>query len=401
MKPLFSLRYTTFVITLFIAFTLPAAERFTGAWNLAALKRTPTVEWGTHSNLTQEVYYEGEPVNGVLTRVFAYVGRPADRSGKLPAMVLVHGGGGKAFANWAQMWAERGYVALAMDLTGKGPDGKPLPEAGPDQRDWNIFRPFTEADLKELWPYHAVAAVIRGHSLLANLPEVDARRIGITGISWGGYLTCIVAGLDDRLKCAIPVYGSGFLWEDSAWLGQFQRLGPVETKRWSDSFDPSKYLPGVRCPILFVNRPTDFHYRLAVHQKSRQLVPNGHDLHMDIKLSHSHPAGWAPKEIALFADSVLRGGKSLARLGELKRNGEIVTAKFKSTVPIVRGELCFTTEADAYEKRKWQATPAEVTGQEVWAKLPEARPLTFFLNIIDQRGAITSSAHVELPAVSK
>jgi len=29
----------------------------------------------------------------------------------------------------------------------------------------------------------------------------------VTGISWGGYLTCIVAGIDDRLKAAVPVYG--------------------------------------------------------------------------------------------------------------------------------------------------------------------------------------------------
>src|ERR1041384_736572 len=249
-----------------------------------------------------------------------------------------------------------------------------------------------------MWTYQAVAAVVRGHSLLASLPEVDARRIGVTGISWGGYVTCIVADVDDRLKCAVPVYGSGFLWEDSAWLEEFERLGQAEAKHWCDFFDPSKYLPGVRCPILFVNRPTDLHYRLAVHQKSRRLVPGGHDLHMDIRLAHSHPAGWAPKEIGLFADSILRNGKPLARVGEPKRRGDTVSASFKTSVSIARCELCFTTDTGPYEVRNWQSVPAEISRNEVHAALPKNRPLTFFLNVIDERGAITSSPHEELDA---
>ena len=79
---------------------------------------------------------------------------------------------------------------------------------------------------QRLWTYHAVAAVIRGHSLLLAQKEVDPQRIGLTGISWGGYLTCIVAGLDDRLKVAVPVYGCGFLHENSCWLGRVPEARP-------------------------------------------------------------------------------------------------------------------------------------------------------------------------------
>ena len=32
----------------------------------------------------------------------------------------------------------------------------------------------------------------------------------MTGISWGGYLTCLVASLDSRFIAAAPVYGCGF-----------------------------------------------------------------------------------------------------------------------------------------------------------------------------------------------
>ena len=77
------------------------------------------------------------------------------------------------------------------------------------------------------WTYHAVADVILAHSLVLSFPEVDPNRTALTGISWGGYLTCIVAGLDDRFKAAVPVYGCGFLDENSVWLGRFAKMSPA------------------------------------------------------------------------------------------------------------------------------------------------------------------------------
>jgi len=377
-----------------------AVPAYTGPWNRAALYQPPVHTFGSTTGLVQEVYYEGVLFQGKPTRVFAYLGRPAGQ-GPFPAMVLVHGGGGQAFANWAEMWAKRGYVAIAMDTAGNGPGKVRLPDGGPDQSDVEKFQKFPTAEVKDMWTYHAVAAVIRGHSLLRSLPEVDANRIGITGISWGGYLTCIVAGVDDRLKCAIPVYGSGFLWEDSAWLAQFEKLGPEQSKRWCDLFDPSTYLPNVTCPTLFVNRPTDFHYRLAVYQKSYNLVKGPRNLHMDIKLGHSHPAGWNPKEIGLFADSILSDGAPLAKVTEMTVAGNTAVAGFTTKVPVTKAELCYTTDTGTYDKRKWQAVPANITKDVVSAPLPKERPLTFFLNVIDERGAITSSPHLEFGADQK
>jgi Hsp70 protein/prolyl oligopeptidase family protein len=101
-------------------------------------------------------------------------------------------------------------------------------------------------------------AAIRGASLLADRPDVDAGCIGITGISRGGYLTCIVAGLDDRLKVAVPVYGCGFLHENSTWLGIFQKMPTEMRKLWVENLEPSRYLGQGRIPVLFVTGINDF-----------------------------------------------------------------------------------------------------------------------------------------------
>src|SRR4051794_3110111 len=46
------------------------------------------------------LFFDGLPYRGKPTRVFAWYGVPARRAGKVPAIVLVHGGGGTAFREW-------------------------------------------------------------------------------------------------------------------------------------------------------------------------------------------------------------------------------------------------------------------------------------------------------------
>ena len=155
----------------FLLLTIPAtaAERFTRPWKIAELKTTPVSSTSKPESNISEVFYENVPLAGKPTRVFAYYAVPREGRGPFPAMVLVHGGGGKAFREWAALWADRGYAAIAMDLSGRGPDGKRLPDGGPEQSDDEKFRDFAEAD--QMWSYHAVAAAVRAHSFLARAPK--------------------------------------------------------------------------------------------------------------------------------------------------------------------------------------------------------------------------------------
>jgi dienelactone hydrolase len=323
------------------------------------------------------------------TRVFAYLARPEGGKGKLPAMVLVHGGGGAAFEQWAELWAKRGYVALAMDLAGQGPDRQRLPDGGPAQDDATKFG---DVPVKNAWSYHAVANVIRGVSLLASREEVDPQRLGITGISWGGYLTCIVAGLDDRLKVAVPVYGCGFLDENSVWLPTFQKMTAERRKAWVEQFDPSRYLARARMPMLFVNGTNDGAYPLDSYQKSYRLVKD-RALCVTVNMPHGHPAGWAPVEIGLFVDQHLREGKLLARVEPVQRDGDRVSVKFRSETPIVRAALHFTSDSGPWKERKWQTSEAKLGQGTAQAELPRERPLVFFFTVTDDRKATVSTEH--------
>ena len=360
---------------------------------MKALAQPPEITWGDADGLVQKVYYEGEPFLGKPTRVFAYYGRPAEGDGPFPAVLLVHGGGGRAFDAWARHWAARGYVALAMDLAGCGPAGR-LPDGGPNQGHPAKFSDHIDGNLKDMWTYHAVAAIIRGHTLLAARPEVDADRIAMTGISWGGYLTCIVAGLDDRLKAAVPVYGCGFLHENSCWTaGSLAQLTDEQRASWVEHFDPSQYLPGARRPMLWVNGTNDFAYPLDSYKKSYRAAPGPNALAITIRRRHGHI--WTFPEVDAFIDSILKKDvKPLAKIGEMiSDEAGVVLASVESEVPIKSAELIYTTDEGVWQKRNWVSMPATICERTVTAKLPTPRPTVYYINVTDERGLTVSTPH--------
>ncbi len=67
----------------------------------------------------QPLFFDGLPYQGKPTRVFAWLGLPPPRSGKVPGFVLVHGGGGTAFKEWVQKWNEQGFAAISLALEGQ------------------------------------------------------------------------------------------------------------------------------------------------------------------------------------------------------------------------------------------------------------------------------------------
>ena len=148
-----------------------------------------------------------------------------------------------------------------------------------------------------------------------DLVEVDADRVGLTGISWGGCLTCIVAGLDHRFRVAVPVYGCGFLGDNSYWTDKSLAAMEAEARsRWLRDFDPSQYLGGVTCPILFLNGTTDFAYPPDSYQKSyRRVSPRLRQVSMNIDLPHGHI--WTFPEVDTFVDKQVRRGTGVPRIG--------------------------------------------------------------------------------------
>ena len=404
-------RVTVFCICLVLAAFQSLRGGPVDPWDRAALYQTPrlfeTTEFVT--NEVKTVFYEGEPYQGRPTRVFAYYGLPAGASStnKVPGIVLIHGGGGSAFVRWVKLWNSRGYAAVSMDTCG-AVSGNAYGEeqkghrrhawAGPPG--WGGFGNYDDPVVDQ-WTCHAVAAAVRGHSLLRALPEIDTSRIGVTGISWGGYLTCIVAAVDDRFAFAVPVYGCGFLGDNSAWLNVFQRMTKANADKWLGLWDPSVYLPHAKMPFLWVTGSNDFAYPMDSLQKSYRALKVPFTLCVRLHMPHGHgAAGENPAEILAFADSMTRGARPLPAFTRVVCEGRTVSAAFNANGRrVAKAELNTTTHTGKWQERVWQAAPVTINGNAsgegtLGAELPEGTTVWFF-NLFTDDGLCVSSQHEE------
>ncbi len=383
---------------------VPGTASVLPRWDMEILAKTPKT-CPADAPLAKDmvsVFYQGLPWHKKPTRVFAYYGLPKVAPGeKVPGMVLVHGGGGSAFDAWVRLWNSRGYAAIAMDTCGCVPIGsygkwQRHDAGGPPG--WGGLDQIDEP-AEDQWTYHAIADVALAHSLLRSLPGVDPERIGVTGISWGGYLTCIVSGVDGRFRFAVPVYGCGFLGENSAWLPEFQKMGREKSARWLAWWDPSVWLRESKMPMLWVTGTNDFAYPMDSLQKSYRLVQGPHTLCIRLRMPHGHGgAGENPAEILAFADSQLRRGQPLAKITAQGRNGDQVWSTFEAASPIQRTELNYTCQVGRWQDRKWETAAAQLdaAAHKVTARLPQGVKV-YYLNLIDQRNCVVSTEHREIP----
>lgn len=381
-------------------------------WNQEALFKAPEtfkvdIPELKADNGIKPIFFAGVPYRGKATKVFAWYGVPPHKSGKVPGIVLVHGGGGTAYKSWVKLWMDRGYAAIAIDTCGcvplkdknaKKKRGKAWTrheDCGPEFG--SVFANINEP-IEDQWPYHAVAEAILANSLLRSMPEVDSNRIGITGISWGGFLTGIIVGVDSRFCFAAPVYGCGFLGDNSSWKeGSLRRMGKTKAAKWLKQWDPSNYVGKATMPMLFCDGTNDPHYRPDSWQKTYRLVKTPRTLAMRVRMKHGHPPAGDPPEITVFADSITKNKLPLPEITKQGKSGSNVWVQYASKVPLSKGVLNYTCDSGCWTMRKWESVPAKQNPQTKTfsARLPD-KCTAYYFNLYDNRGCLVSSEHQTL-----
>ena len=373
-------------------------------WDLDELSIPPEVEWLDQGGTVKSLLYKGVDYQGNPTEVFAWysnpdliMGRPSSGE-KFPGVVLVHGGGGKAFKEWVEKWAADGYAAIAMDLAGKGPDGKRLNRPGPDQRGHDKFGSMETGNLREVWSYHAVSSVVLSHSFLLNLPEVDENKTCITGISWGGYLTTIAASLDNRFQAAAPVYGCGFYDESDVFSEPLNQLSSTAKQQWMSYFDHSVYLSSAQSSFLFLNGNKDQHYNVVPYHKTYSLVPKEiRTIAIKPDMKHSHEHGWEPQEIRYFFESVVNQAPPLIQVGDVVEKDGRLRLTYQSPVGLYRARFYYTNDTlSSNIERKWEVQGAviDATSGIVSCPIPESDFKYGFFYLVDHRHLSVSSEFI-------
>lgn len=383
-----------------------AASSLTASfWELDRLRAEPKVEVAAESTeksstgdvACQEIFYDSPGSSGRSLRIFAYLAYPAaKKNARLSGIIIVHGGTGRADKAQAVDWASRGYAALSMDLPGKGPKREASRSEGPDMADDVIFK--VTPSPRDSFLYAAVNSVCRGVSVLSASKQVDSTRIGVVGSSWGGVITLIANGVDNRISAACTIWGAGYIPDESCWLanGNLKPYTKKQIQSWRQHFDPSSYLTSQYGKTLFVGATQDGYYPLRPFIKTYEnakcvkalcLVPNkSHDI---------DDAGRA--DIVKWFDWALRSGPALPSLKVAQSAGKLkVTASGARPVTAVS---LVTADGTVFQKAVWKSD--ELAGKSgVWTVDTPKPTVPYFVTARDDGGALVA-AEVHLGKASK
>ncbi|MEY3897513.1 MAG: hypothetical protein RLZZ214_3034 [Verrucomicrobiota bacterium] len=371
--------------------------------------------------------------------IFAVVASPV-APGKYPGLLVLHGGGGSAEVDKAIAWARRGYVAVAPDLPGIAEPGKIKNTHGPwSDLKYGEGRWVAEPDASASVIFDAVLSAVKSLDLLGSQPNVDVTRIGVVGISWGGYMTTMVCGLaGERVRAGFALYGCGFFD-----LGSMQqreaynpklprsnvgRMPPSEQALWLKHLDAGRRAPGIKAAFFHAAATNDFFgYPLAVQatldailgEKNQVFAPNAnHNLPVPggsvFETAPGEPftptafqpyptpsgqkANWLAMEVPYF-DYHLKGEGKPFPVVRPQPPAEPSLARFTVTAPrpLIQAQVYWAKaspaapRADDVTKREWIAIPATLIGGNFYqAKLPHEAAEWFAL-VSDDRPVSVSS----------
>jgi dipeptidyl aminopeptidase/acylaminoacyl peptidase len=199
---------------------------------------------------SQLVHYKS--FDGKIISAFMWVPFNLKRDGSNPAIVLPHGGPTgqtvDSFARTEAALASRGYICIAPNVrgsTGYGLD-------------------FQRANTKDLGGGDLQDEVFAAKFLTAT-GYVDEKKIGITGGSYGGYMTLMAIGkTPDVWAAAVEEYGIinwlTMLEHEDPFLQQYEKslLGdPVADRKVYDDASPIKFIRDTKAPLLVLQGDND------------------------------------------------------------------------------------------------------------------------------------------------
>ena len=192
-------------------------------------------------------------VNDNNIEIDGWVLKPVDfKEGKLyPGILDIHGGPktvyGEVFFHEMQYWANEGYFVFFLNP--RGSDGR-----GNEFAD--IRGKYGTIDYDDIMNFVDM--------VLINYPEIDKDNIGVTGGSYGGFMTNWIIGHTERFKAAasqrsISNWVSFFGTTD---IGYFFADDQNNATPWSDIdklwfHSPLKYADKVTTPTLFIHSEED------------------------------------------------------------------------------------------------------------------------------------------------
>lgn len=211
---------------------------------------------------TQAVWFKGPDGNELQGWILTPPG--FDPAKKYPSILEIHGGPQLQYGNYFMhefyYLASRGYVVFYCNPRGGRGYG--------EEHTRGIYRDWGTNDYNDLMAWTDYAS---------KLPYIDPKLMGVTGGSYGGYMTVWIIGHTQRFKAAVTqrcVSNFVSMWGSSDFNWTFEReLGgkpPFEDLQDYWKHSPIAYIGNARTPTLVIHNEND--HRCPIEQGEQVFV---------------------------------------------------------------------------------------------------------------------------------
>ena len=171
---------------------------------------------------------------------------------KYPTILNIHGGPratyGTVFFHEMQYWANKGYAVIYTNPTGSNGRGSEFTD---------LRGKFGTVDYNDILSFVDAAQ--------QQIPFIDADRLGVTGGSYGGFMTNWIIGHTVRFKAAVSLrsISSWISFNNTSDIGNTFTESYFGNNTWTDSKplwdrSPLKYADKVVTPTLFLHSDQDY-----------------------------------------------------------------------------------------------------------------------------------------------
>lgn len=189
------------------------------------------------------------------------------------------------------------------------------------------------ADYNKSWIYQHVVAQIRGLDYLATRPEVDMKRIVITGFSWSGFIAALMHAVDNRPACYVTWNSTGYFANKDGNSGDKKSF---VTRQQYEMYCPSAYAQYGTSPIFIANSITDYFATLDGA------------IEMYEKLKSPKSFAWAPNRYHADTSRKEYAGSG-AYMWQFQGNGPKTAKVLDGALEVRNGKLLYKYYVDATE----------------------------------------------------
>jgi dipeptidyl aminopeptidase/acylaminoacyl peptidase len=189
---------------------------------------------------------DGLEIEGWLMKPYGY-----EPGKKYPVVLYIHGGPHSAYGeNWFDEFQNLAAAGMFVLFTNpRGSSGY-----GAD---------FTYST-RARWGFEDYGDLMKAVDIAAKRPDVDSTRMGVTGGSYGGFMTAWITTKTNRFKAAQAdrMISDWLYWygaSDAQGLTEFEFFGkPWDNFALYDSLSPIRHVTKVKTPTLIVQSEEDF-----------------------------------------------------------------------------------------------------------------------------------------------